>query len=162
VSITGLLAAVSASLGHRTISSTALGVELGAIGNGPLSNDGRPAGYQLGPFALRVQLGPFVDYSPTAQGRIRVQAGVGVARYFFEHAVAACEPPCGGNFDARDEGRIAAALWGGTSYFGIGYDVGERPGAAGLFVRTSFGYFAAERTTMWPLELSAGGTVAWF
>ena len=160
---TGPLGSVHAAIGHRATSGVAVGGELGAVGHGPLTKHGNLGGYRLGPFALRLQLGPFVDYYPNTQGRLHLQAGVGVAYSLFQVSVAACGQQCnGGGFDARDDGQIGKALWGGAGYLGIGYDFGARPGGAGCFARTSLGYFAGERTTMWPLELSLGATMAWF
>jgi hypothetical protein len=159
---TGPLASVHAAVGHRGASGVAVGGELGAVGNGPLTKYGNLGGYRLGPFALRLQLGPFVDYYPNARGRLHLQAGVGVAYNLFQVAVAACGQQCNGGFDPSTDGVPGKSLWGGAGYLGIGYDFGGRPGGAGLFARTSLGYFADERTTMLPLELSLGATMAWF
>jgi len=160
--ITGPNLAFYAALGHRAASGLILGGELGAMANGPLSNHGRLASYALGPFALRVQVGPFVDYYPSIDGPLHLQAGIGLARYFFQYAVAACGAPCGAPLDARDAGRIGQSLWGASAYVGIGHDLGARPGGAGWFARTSLGYFADDRVIMRPLEVCVGATFAWF
>jgi hypothetical protein len=160
--LTGPNLAFYAALGHRAASGLILGGELGAVANGPLSNQGNLANYAIGPFALRAQVGPFVDYYPNVDGPLHLQAGIGFARYFLQYAVAACDLPCGAPLDARDAGRIGQSLWGASAYVGIGHDLGSRPGGAGWFARTSLGYFADERVIMRPLEVSLGASFAWF
>jgi len=151
---------IHAAFGHQVASGLVMGGELGAIASGPLSNQGQLAGHAIGPFALRLQIGPFVDYYPNVQGKLHLQAGAGFARYLFQYSVASCASSCTGV--SIDGSGIGQPLWGGSAYLGIGYDLGARPGGAGLFARTSFGYFADERVSMWPLEVSLGATFAWF
>jgi hypothetical protein len=139
--------------GHMFTSGVAFGGELGAQVSGPLYQQGNLADAKIGPFSARLQIGPFVDYYPYPGARLHLLAGLAVARSFFQYAVPVSD---------ATSGVVVRPLWGGLGYLGAGWDLGARPGGAGLFARTYLGYFADEGSSLRPLELILGASVAWF
>jgi hypothetical protein len=156
--VSGPVASLHAAFGVMTTSGVAFGLEITPMLNGPTSQQGSLQSSHIGPFILRLQAGPFVDFYPQARGPLHLEAGASVGAVTFSYSTAECD--CVG--DGIVNGVNPKTLLGGLGYLGAGYDFGRDPGGIGLFARTYVGFYRNDTSSYTPFEVHLGASVAWF